>query len=689
MNNDNFLIEQDYIESARQICRYIDDAEKRSIGAANVLASSIASKYFSEIEADTESGLHNIPCVFNDIEISDIYLNGNYVDVRIYFDENEIFIPKLHFDLDIIPVAYMFIKLEEDLSGGFVTGFIFPENVNKDESVNGYYKVDEADFVSFYDIESRLLSIDDEEIPDNFEKDVFAYLDGILSDKKSFFKLLTASKYARETLANASRVKNMLIGVKFDESEVLNNESNAVIEEISETEVSESLPEVTDTLNEVQEIGGLDEFPSENIDLLEEDDSMLEEVSLFDEAPADGLLTEENLTEIEDLGFEDDITPLDGFEQTTEADSPEDTSEEVLLSSDDLLSFDDTPELDIQQKYEDDEESGFENNSAEVLEIAPEQDDNSETEFVAENDGSETVDEFKELTELDYTTEVTPSIESIESAINNENDETDIIEDMLEESESVQENTENETEESENIQENTQNETEEPVNEQIENLFDNGYTAGIPVKKKKSSILPLLGVVAILSAAAYWGYTKFYLTTNVSETFDNNVNVNTPVKQEEIKKEEPAMPVETVENVETNKATNEGTANSIPVIEQNLDASIDVSNLSVNWEVPASYTTNATAKRYFVRVGKILQLNLKTELLLLSISPITNKISVELEFNKDTGKFSIKNLSESSGVPAIDKVIKETTEKTLGMNLNMNMSVFGNLQGNPVLVIKL
>ena len=149
------------------------------------------------------------------------------------------------------------------------------------------------------------------------------------------------------------------------------------------------------------------------------------------------------------------------------------------------------------------------------------------------------------------------------------------------------------------------------------------------------------------------------------------------------------MPVETVENVETNKATNEGTANSIPVIEQNLDASIDVSNLSVNWEVPASYTTNATAKRYFVRVGKILQLNLKTELLLLSISPITNKISVELEFNKDTGKFSIKNLSESSGVPAIDKVIKETTEKTLGMNLNMNMSVFGNLQGNPVLVIKL
>ena len=84
-----------------------------------------------------------------------------------------------------------------------------------------------------------------------------------------------------------------------------------------------------------------------------------------------------------------------------------------------------------------------------------------------------------------------------------------------------------------------------------------------------------------------------------------------------------------------------------------------------------------------------MQLNLKTELLLLSISPITNKISVELEFNKDTGKFSIKNLSESSGVPAIDKVIKETTEKTLGMNLNMNMSVFGNLQGNPVLVIKL
>ena len=105
------------------------------------------------------------------------------------------------------------------------------------------------------------------------------------------------------------------------------------------------------------------------------------------------------------------------------------------------------------------------------------------------------------------------------------------------------------------------------------------------------------------------------------------------------------MPVETVENIKEIKPTNEGTAISIPAIEQDLNASINVANLAVKWEVPSTYVSNSTASKYFTKIGKIIQLNLKTEMLLLNKPPITNKIMVELEFNKNNSKFDIKTIS--------------------------------------------
>ena len=74
---------------------------------------------------------------------------------------------------------------------------------------------------------------------------------------------------------------------------------------------------------------------------------------------------------------------------------------------------------------------------------------------------------------------------------------------------------------------------------------------------------------------------------------------------------------------------------------------------------------------------------------MLSSPPITNKITVELEFDKNNNKFGIVKMIDSSGVENVDTVIKDTVSKTLEMNMNMNMSVFGNLQGNPMLIIKL
>ena len=149
------------------------------------------------------------------------------------------------------------------------------------------------------------------------------------------------------------------------------------------------------------------------------------------------------------------------------------------------------------------------------------------------------------------------------------------------------------------------------------------------------------------------------------------------------------MPIETVESTEPIATGNEGSATSIPTIEQNLDASILVSNLKIDWEVPAGYASNTSAKRYLVKLGKIIQLNLKTELLLLNKPPLTNKIAVEIKYNDSSKKFETVGIVTSSGEELVDNLIKQTVDKALSMNLNMNTNSFSKLQGNPILIIHL
>ena len=47
---------------------------------AIALAGIIANKYFdSQYEVDTKTGIFNVPQVLSDIEITDIYINNNYI----------------------------------------------------------------------------------------------------------------------------------------------------------------------------------------------------------------------------------------------------------------------------------------------------------------------------------------------------------------------------------------------------------------------------------------------------------------------------------------------------------------------------------------------------------------------------------------------------------------------------------
>ena len=139
MSSENIFISEQTIEKIKEECGSIKDSDIRCKAAANRFASNIAKMFFEDNELDCESGIHNIPEVISDIEISDVYIKNCFIDVRMYFNSNELCVPADLFKRNLLPVAFMFIKVSEDLSGAEITGYITPSEVIKSKEINGYY----------------------------------------------------------------------------------------------------------------------------------------------------------------------------------------------------------------------------------------------------------------------------------------------------------------------------------------------------------------------------------------------------------------------------------------------------------------------------------------------------------------------------------------------------------------------
>lgn len=668
MNTDNLLIENSDIEVAQNICKIITDTNIRNRAVANALAAILAAKYFdnNNLDIDTTSGLHNISKVLEDIDISDLYVNKCYIDVRLFFNEEEMAVPIEHFKDNLLPVAYMFIKINPELSGAEILGFLKPENINKSKIVNNYYKVSEEELESFYEIE-HLLSEYTEESYVN-DKDIFDYIDDKLENIPTFYAELLHSKDARLKLLKAIKANEVFKFISVNKQ--IENQENQENKEIQQEDFSDNM----ELFNEIDSVQPL----NEELNLELNDDNL----SIDDSE----LIVDSNADMLNELEVNNDELMLSDNNITQE--SMNNSELEELNENNEF-------EQDIEISTVDEElSSAFENNIIEKDEI-------SETPFVQEdltnNPNTDTAENSnnKELLPDEhgikdgsddfnqFTTVATPSEQTNDF----------ILDEML-------------TDEKETDTTNLQTDTTQAASEeQIETLFNNYDSENItnseaeikPVTSentKKGVSKPILALVliALLGTGAFFSFSKL---NNSSESLPENDVVSnesqskistTKIQSEPVQE---AMPNEAVDINLIPKKQDEGVATSIPAIEQNLDASILVSNLKVDWEVPSGYAANTAAKRYLIKLGKIIQLNLKTELLLLNKPPISNKITVEIKYNSSTKKFEATEITVSSGEKVVDDVILQTVKKALSMNLNSNTDSFAKLQGNPVLIIHL
>ena len=682
MNTDNFLIEENDIELAQNICKVIEDDDTRNRAVADSLASKIAERFFDKetCDVDTVSGLHNIGQVLEDIDIADIYINNSYIDVRLYFNDEELGVPKAHFDNNLLPVAYMFIKVSPDLSNATVTGFIQPENIEQSNIKDDFIAVDEAQLESFYDIEPLLVTKED--AFDISETDIFAYLENSIDDKYAFYKSLIASKDGRMRLAKAVKAQYAFNFISINNQ---NEEQNSIeaFEPTEELLTDELVSEDLDS-NDFIDIGVnneiLDLEPTQDNMLLEETDALSDN---FDNSLNSSLDIVDDIEPVQqdDLDIVDELNIDDNTESIQEEFSdinmsnptPESTSELTLSIDNQITEKDDNNDENVNN----DNSFEFSTTTSPSLNSLSDNLDDLLSQDTEENKFDNAGNEIAPEEEQSNSSEnILDLFEKEDENAQEENSETTIIEENLNEN-----NDESSSKENENN------------SEQIEALFNADNTDEVPSMgyqkpKQKSSIklLAVIGLLVVLGAVGYLGYNQFANQTPQED--ENNLitdSVQTPTPQQQ----EEAMPVESVETTTPKLDNNEGTAESIPAIEQNLDASILVSNLKVDWEVPAGYASNTSARRYLVKLGKIIQLNLKTELLLLNKPPITNKIAVEIKYNDSAKKFEAVGVTVSSGEQSVDKLIMQTVNKALAMNLSVNSDSFKNLQGNPVLIIHL
>lgn len=730
MNNDTFLIEESDLELAKSICNEITDKKLRNCSYRNILASKIAKQYFTEIELDVNSGLHNIGKVLEQIDISDVYINGSYIDVRLYFDADEILVPKQHFDNNLLPVAYMFIKVDEELSNATVSGFIAPENINQQLIVDNYFKLEEDDLQSFYDIES-LIETNYDEPEENIENLILNYIENSYVADNEFYIKLLKSESSRTLLIDCAKADNILKKVFVSNDFVQQNDEEAAKDTIMEIDnTSEEEPEIlnndfeealepTELLEESSndfelsmdnEENLLEQFDTETVDLTESSTEEDNELILFEEPEEieeieatqnieETLNTNESSEEILEIIEETDSNeanldiiseieePLLEFsERAEESNETMDNSNELKEPIDsEETSIDIIDNIELQSDVGNDFESTFEvdaetetqevNNVNEetISEIAP-----------VDFDLIEELDSLIEEQDNDYSTTTTPSLETIENGEIENLTEEDLM--------TVEENLESNNSEA-------MGKTVE--NEQLDNLFsDNTVETEFqeenviePKRNNKNGLLVIPFVIIILGLVIYYASKFIDISSFINKSPELPQTTSLP-KKEPVKtmpkdNNVDSMPIETVENVPTEKVVKPKETKPNLIIEQNLNTPVSVENLTVNWEVPSSYVSNTSAKRYLSRIGKIIQLNLKADLLLQNKSPITNKIMVELEFNKTAGSFNVKSLIASSGEETIDNMIIDTVKNVLDMNLKTNMTIFGSMSGNPVLVIRL
>lgn len=137
--------------------------------------------------------LYKNPQLNEEYEISDLYINGWHVDIRVVTGGDAVLLPKIHFDSDIVPDYYIVVKLDSSLKNAEILGAVDTSNLEKEPFDDNYFCVPFSAFIDYNTFLSKLVIEKhvsfDEEDHELFRNSYLALLDNNL-DLKTKNKVL-------------------------------------------------------------------------------------------------------------------------------------------------------------------------------------------------------------------------------------------------------------------------------------------------------------------------------------------------------------------------------------------------------------------------------------------------------------------------------------------------------------------
>ena len=355
---------------------YIEDQDKHNASVAanafahkdvknrayiNTLGAELALKYLASENIDISNihNIHSIKKILEEIDISDIMLSNIHIDVRVVFDENAIFIPKSHFEYNLVPDIYLVLNLAKDFSHVKFLGFFEPKLINKNNANEQYYFIEKEKLSPVKDLKHYIETFNGNTYENLDEKDltkceriIISMADNDISeiDKRYLIKQLTKSAELRDKFLEYENFETLSYKAMTDpqvkrkepEENISVDDALSQLENFTETNTQEAL----DTLvsNKTDDI----ETPAEtgSDDLLNE----ISEAVIDGTAAIAGAAAAETLTDITDDTSHIIDTAIAGINLAEAGfdteNKPEDN--EKILDSASAISFDnvDTSELD-------------------------------------------------------------------------------------------------------------------------------------------------------------------------------------------------------------------------------------------------------------------------------------------------------------------------------------------------------
>lgn len=156
MNLETELLEitnENLTEAQFMAANFIDTSVQNRV-FFNVIGSEAVISYLGKLGIDVEhlSNIHSIKRIVEKVDIGDIFLDNIHIDVRVVFDEKEIFIPKSHYKLGIVPDIYAVLKYDKSFQRINFIGFFEPSEINFNNSNDEYYFIDYARLHSPFDM---------------------------------------------------------------------------------------------------------------------------------------------------------------------------------------------------------------------------------------------------------------------------------------------------------------------------------------------------------------------------------------------------------------------------------------------------------------------------------------------------------------------------------------------------------